>query len=352
VLAVAFSPDGSQALSSSLDQTLIWWDLPTGAIIRRLRSDEGEIHSLHFLNDTQAVTAATDGTLQIWDLISAWQLARWGADGSGHLPSDPGTENRGMGLAVSPDGRFALSGGNLPDQDLILWDYETGMPLSHIPTQGGSIFDIAFTPDGTQALSAMQDGSLVLWDISTTLNTGLAAGKEIRRLEGHQGSVNSVEISSNGRYAISGALGGSVIYWDLQTGEILQRMIGHFEGRGVYDVAFLPGEQQAVSSSWDGTMIVWDLQRGEQLQRLTGLAGGEGSHFTTDGDWGIHGISLSPDGGRLLSAGRDASLLLWDVMSGTSLRRFSGHGSFVVDVAFAPDGVGCADGHAHPPPAH
>lgn len=330
VEAVAFSPDGTRALSASLDQTLIWWDLTAGAALLRLRSGEGQIQSLHFLNESQAVTASTAGSLQIWDLTSAWQLARWGADGTGHLPPDAGTENRGMGLAISPDGRFALSGGNFPDQQLIIWDYETGAPLHYLTAESGSVFDIAFTPDGEQALSAMQDATLILWDIAT--------GTEIRRLEGDQGSVNSVEISSDGRYAISGAVTGDVIYWDLQTGTVLQRMIGHSEGRGVYDVAFLPGEQLAVSSSWDGTMIFWDLQRGEQIQRLTGLNGGVGSHFSADKDWGIHGISLSPDGNYLLSAGRDESLLLWDVHSGTSLRRFTGHTAFVVDVAFAPDG--------------
>lgn len=329
VTAAAFSPDGTQALSASLDQTLILWDVATGALIRRLRTGAGEIDSLRFLNKTQAVTADSDGAVQIWDLTSGWQMARWGAEGTGHLPPDPGTENRGMGLAISPDGRFALSGGNEPDHSLILWDYETGEVVRRMEGDGGSIFAIAFTPDGQQALTAMQDGTLVLW--------GLATGEPVRVLTGHQGSVNSVAVSGDGRFALSGALGGTVIYWDLQTGQILQRMIGHFEGRGVYDVVFLPGEQQAVSSSWDGTMIVWDLTSGEQIRRLTGLEGNAGSHFAASGDWGIHGIALSPDG-MLLSAGRDESLLLWNPAAGQSLRRFSGHAAFVVDVAFAPDG--------------
>ncbi len=329
VTAVTFSPDGAQALSASLDQTLILWDVATGAIIRRLRTGTGEIDSLRFLNEAQAVTAASDGAALIWDLTSGWQMAHWGADGTGHLPPDPGTENRGMGLAISPDGRFALSGGNEPDHSLILWDYETGEAVRRMDGPGGSIFAIAFTPDGQQALTAMQDGTLVLWELAT--------GEQVRVFTGHQGSVNSVAISEDGRTALSGALGGAVIYWDLQTGQILQRMIGHFEGRGVYDVAFLPGEQQAVSSSWDGTMIIWDLASGEQIRRLTGLEGNAGSHFAAGGDWGIHGIALSPDG-MLLSAGRDESLLLWNPATGQSLRRFSGHTAFVVDVAFAPDG--------------
>lgn len=329
VLALAVSPNGQTALSASLDQTLIWWDLQTGKPIQQFASGTGEIHSLRFVDNRQAVTADTDGMMQIWDLTSGWQLARWGEDGSGHLPPAPGTENRGMGVAIAPNGRFALSGGNEPDYDLLMWSYETGEIIRRMRSDSGNIFAIAITPDSQQAITAMQDGSLIVWDLTT--------GEPVRQLVGHQGSVNSVALTADGQRAISASLGGGVIYWEVATGEILQRMIGHFEGRGAYDVTFLPGEQQAVSSAWDGTMIVWDLATGEQIRRLTGLNGGAGSHFSADGDWGIHGISVDANG-RLLSAGRDESLLLWDVPSGSSVRRFVGHAGFVVDVAFSPDG--------------
>ena len=328
VLAAAISPDGRSALSASLDQQLIWWDLETGRIIQRLRTGTTSIHTLQFLNDSQAITAGADGTIRIWDLHNAWQLARWEG---GHLPPDPGTENRGMGLAISPDGRWALSGGNLPDNTLILWDYATGQPLRQLEGHEGSIFDIAFTPDSRRALSASQDGSLIFWDLDS--------GQQLAHWQANSASVNSVEISSDGRFALSGSLDGDVVYWELESGAVLQRLIGHYEGRGVYDVAFLPGEQQAISSSWDGTLIAWDLSTGEQIQRLTGLTGGVGHHFDSDGDPGIHGISLSPAGTQLLSGGRDNSLLLWELASGQALRRFIGHADFIVDVAFTPDGL-------------
>ncbi|MCB0005360.1 MAG: hypothetical protein KDE04_02875, partial [Anaerolineales bacterium] len=330
VLTAAISPDGRSALSASLDKQLIWWDLETGRIIAQLSTHTANIQALQFLNGEQAITAGTDGVLQIWDLQNAWQLARWGAAGTGHLPPAPGTETRGMGLAISPDGRWALSGGNLPDNQLILWDYATGTPIHYLTGHEGSIFDIAFTPDSRRALSAGQDGSLILWELET--------GQQLAQLLGHFGSVNSVKVSSDGRFALSGSLDGDVIYWDLTTGAILQRLIGHYEGRGVYDVAFLPGEAQAISSSWDGTLIAWDLPTGEQIQRLTGLTGGVGHHFGNDRDPGIHGISLSPAGTQLLSGGRDDSLLLWELASGQTVRRFIGHADFVVDVVFAPDG--------------
>lgn len=330
VQAVAFNADGSQALSASLDQTLIWWDLETGEVIRRFATDQGEIHAVNFLGEGQAITAAKDGVWQIWDLTSAWQLARWGDDGTGHLPTEPNANSFGMGLAISPDGRFAISGGNEPDTTVILWEYETGAVRQKLSVDEGNIFDVAFYPDSKKALIGTQFGLILEWDLSNDVIT--------RQLEGHHGSIHGLAISSDGRYAVSASLDNTIGYWDLQSGEMLQRMVGHFEGRGAFDVLFLPGEQYAVSSGWDGTLIIWDLPQGAQVRRLTGLTGGAGNHFTADGDWGIHRLSLSPDGRRLLSAGRDESLLMWDLASGDSLRRFVGHAGAVIDVEMSPDG--------------
>lgn len=331
VIAVAYNADGRHALSSSLDRTMIWWDLESGEMIRRfLYTGVGELRTLHFLDDGHAITASTDGTVQVWDLSSNWQLERWGADGNGHQPLTPNLENRGMALAISPDGRFAASGGNFPDHDLILWEYESGEMLHKLSGHEGSIYAVTFSPDSTQVLTASQDGTLILWNVET--------GEMIRQLEGHRGLVNGVDMSEDGRTAVSASLSGAIGVWDLQTGQLLHRIYGHFDGRGAYDVTFLPGDQYAISSSWDGSLVIYDVMAGEQVERLTGVDDDAGGHFPSDGDQGVHGISLHPNNGTLLSAGRDDALLLWDVQNGRSLRRLLGHAGEVVDVAFSPDG--------------
>ena len=49
-------------------------------------------------------------------------------------------------------------------------------------------------------------------------------------------------------------------------------------------------------------------------------------------------VAFSPDGTRLLSGGKDATLRLWDVATGRELRKFEGHDDLVTSIAFSPDG--------------
>jgi hypothetical protein len=53
----------------------------------------------------------------------------------------------------------------------------------------------------------------------------------------------------------------------------------------------------------------------------------------------IRRLSVSPDGRRLLTAGLDNTIRLWDVATGKELRQWPGHsGEAVMSVAFLPDG--------------
>jgi WD40 repeat protein len=58
-----------------------------------------------------------------------------------------------------------------------------------------------------------------------------------------------------------------------------------------------------VSSSQDETMKVWDLKSGALLRTID---------VGSDGIWGIQTMSFSPDGKRLITAGENGSLRVWD----------------------------------------
>ena len=52
----------------------------------------------------------------------------------------------------------------------------------------------------------------------------------------------------------------------------------------------------------------------------------------------ISSVAFSPDGKRLVTAGRDHDVILWDVESGQPLRVLRGHFGSVADARFSPDG--------------
>ncbi|MEW6269955.1 MAG: hypothetical protein AB1689_11740, partial [Thermodesulfobacteriota bacterium] len=86
------------------------------------------------------------------------------------------------------------------------------------------------------------------------------------------------------------------------------------------------------SASDDRRIRIWDLESGQTVRTLSGHGG-----------W-VVGLAFSPDGTRLISASKDQTVRLWDVASGKELRTFSGHRGLVGDVAFAPDGNSAVSG--------
>ena len=153
-------------------------------------------------------------------------------------------------VAVSPDGRFALSGGcNTIDPDgqciedsTKLWEVATGKELRSFSGQATSV---VFTPDGRFAL-ARGGKTLLLWDVAT--------GKELRTFTGHQSLVHSIAVSPDGRFALSGAGvlisgSGELKLWELATGKELRSFKAY--AWPVNSVAFSPDGRLALSGSCD-----------------------------------------------------------------------------------------------------
>lgn len=73
----------------------------------------------------------------------------------------------------------------------------------------GCVTDICCTPDGSNIISAGEDGTIRIWETETT--------KEIAILEGHVGPVRSLSIGGSGNMLVSGGDDGSIRIWDLRS---------------------------------------------------------------------------------------------------------------------------------------
>ncbi len=58
----------------------------------------------------------------------------------------------------------------------------------------------------------------------------------------------------------------------------------------------------------------------------------------------VFATAFHPDGTRLVSAGRDRAVWLWDLARGEEVARLQGHTSYVWSLAFSPDGTTLASG--------
>src|SRR5262249_25264492 len=84
--------------------------------------------------------------------------------------------------------------------------------------------------------------------------------------------------------------------------------------------------KRLLSAGADRTVRLWDREKGEVVLRLNGH------------DREVFAVAFSPDGRRALSGGADRVVRLWDLATGKELRRCEGHANCVVCVGFADGG--------------
>jgi WD40 repeat protein len=190
--------------------------------------------------------------------------------------------------ALSPDGRYALTGASGDDSAAILWDLASGSELKRFVTGFSDFSDLAFVPDGKRVLVASSQ-SVFLFDVQT--------GTEIYRfdLDDDSHHVFDIDVSPNGRQLLV-----------------------------AYSWADAP------SYDWQSAGVLFDLDNGQLVRR-----------FSEKGDAQIWSVAFSPNGRRALIGGEKGRATLWDVETGQQLRTFVTKERFVspvLSLAFTPDG--------------
>jgi WD40 repeat protein/DNA-binding XRE family transcriptional regulator len=304
---------------------VILWDLKAGAELRRLQGHTDWVNGVAFSPDTlasrgtggkTALSASADGTLILWDISAALP----GPASPGNTSGAAGAIIRRFeghtggvnGVAFSPDGHTALSASD--DGSLILWDVASGEMLRRFEGHTQGVTRVAFSPDGKTALSGSYDKYLILWDVGS--------GQAMRRLEGHTDYITGLVFHPDGRTALSTSYDFTLRQWDLETGQELRQQ-------------FFPATLGVLALSPDGRLAItgviqevrlWDVGKWREAGRLLGHADG------------IYAITVSPDGRLALSGADGGELRLWDLAGQGELRRFPTDGTPLWAVAVSHDG--------------
>ena len=324
--------------------------LVTTARKQALTGHDGSVRGVAVTPDgATAVSGGEDGVVRVWDLGGGCEQATL----AGHT-------DWVRSVAVTHDGTRAVSGSD--DGSVRVWDLKDGREQATFTGHTGEVFAVAVTPDGSRAVSSGGDGSVRVWDLTD--------GREETVLTGHIGWVWSVAVTPDGARAVSGGEDASVRVWDLRTGREETALTGH--PRQVFTVAVTPDGTRAVSGGGDGTVRVWDLARRQPIfaghvgwvwsaavtpdgaRAVTG--GGDGTVRLWDLDTGgelatltgaerpVWSVAVTPDASRAVSGGSDRMVRVWDLAAGGAPTVFAGHSRPVWSVAVTADGATAVSG--------
>jgi len=161
VRRAVISDDGRFVASASYDGTARLWNLGNNQLVHTFKTDKtsGWVRAVVISHDNRRVlTAGDDRLVHLWDVDTGKELKQ--------LKGHKALINS---VAISPDGRFALSGGgglNAEDEEdfsIRLWDLEAGKELHRFDGHKDVVSQVIWLPDGKHALSSSWDTTVRLW---------------------------------------------------------------------------------------------------------------------------------------------------------------------------------------------
>jgi hypothetical protein len=274
--AASFTPDDMHIVTGGDDGGIVVWNAATGRAERRIDAHVGSVRALEILRSREWIVSGGDDSV-----VRVWRLA----DGS-RVREFPG--HRGAVLSVT----VSASGDRLASCDesgvLRLWPSIDGDAQLIFERPGARATMALFSADAARLIVTWDDGTLEVRDGRTA--------QHLHDAHAHDGSISALAQSADGHLIVTGGNDRMLRVWDATT---LRAIATPPSVNGtVVAAAFSPdGRGLAIADSRQ--IELWDTrswQRGEPLGRTQ-------SWFDA---------SFSHNGDRLVTAGDDGTLRVWD----------------------------------------
>jgi len=340
VQSVRYSPNGRILVSTADDDNVVVWDPRTAQPLETLVGHAGRPTDSAFSADSRTLyTSSLDGTVLEWDLGSQRRFGRPFTTGA-HAPTPAANAPLTPPLAISPDGsRFAAltAAGTVG-----IFSVHTLLPLTSLTIpRAATITALAWSPAGSELSVGGDDDLLQLWDVSGAphLVRTLTMAPSTRHVPG---AIQSVAFSADGRLIaasdvsndpVTETVNSRIAIWRARTGTPITTALQR--GTTANAVAFSrDGRLLAVATGsaivpTAGPVLILHSSNGTQLRAIHPLESGSG---------GTTSLAFAPNG--TLATGTYAGVVqLWNPSTGASI----GHpvlvaAAPVASIAFDPSG--------------
>jgi platelet-activating factor acetylhydrolase IB subunit alpha len=231
---IAFHPVFSSLATGSDDYTIKIWDWDTGDLERTIKGHTRAVLDVEYggpRGNTLLASCSSDLTIKLWDPANEYKNIR----------TLPGHDHSISALRFIPSSANLLVSASR-DQTLKIWDVITGFCLKTLRGHAGWVRDVCPTFDGRYLLSAGDDMTARLWDISSTTQTeskvtmfghehhieccAIAPPTSYKFIALIAGLKRPPPLSSSAEYFATGSRDKTIRLWDAR-GTCLLTLVGH-----------------------------------------------------------------------------------------------------------------------------
>ncbi|XP_005104695.1 bromodomain and WD repeat-containing protein 3 [Aplysia californica] len=356
VYCVLFDRTGNFIFTGADDALVKIWSVFDMRLLATLRGHSAEITDMAVsFENTHLASGSCDKVVRVWCLRSKAPAAVL----QGHSSMITSVQ---FCPKIQGDQRYLVSTGN--DGCVCFWHYNISSnefspkPIKFIEKSraGAQMLCSSFSPGGAFLATGNSDHVVRVYFLH-------AAGPEkICELEAHTDKVDSICYSNHLNRFVSGSNDGTARIWRLQKHEWRATVLNMaatlqspssrssvprfgcgMDQMRVTMVSWSMDDARVITAASDLTIKIWNSHTGTLLQVLEG-------HEDE-----VYVLEACPSDSRiLLSAGHDGKMIVWDIETGTKIKKFfnliegQGHGA-VFDCKFSPDGhsLAATDSHGH-----